>query len=138
MSEFNFNIPVPMMCSGERIIPAADNRELMRRLAEHAYPCVTGPATPLAPSSALDQCRLLSDPLRQWVDIETEEMLEYAKARPDVFEIRTLYAMPVDELARAPNFTVRAALDVVDQAHRDRDVINGQLRRALAALEEMP
>ena len=138
MSEFNFNIPVPMMCSGERIVPAADNRELMRRLAEHAYPGVTGPATPLAPSSALDQCRLLTDPLRQWVDVETEEMLDYAKARPDVFEIRTLYAMPVDELARAPNFTVRAALDVIDQARRDRKVAASKLRAALAVLEEMP
>jgi hypothetical protein len=138
MSEFNFNIPVPMMCSGERTAPAADSRELMRRLAERGYPGVTGPATPLAPSSALDQCRVISDPLRQWVDIETEEMLDHAKARPEVFEIRTLYAMPVDELARAPNFTVRAALGVIDQAHRDRDVITGQIRRALAALEGMP
>ena len=129
---------VPTIREGERIVPAADNRELMRRLAERRYPGVTGPATPLAPSSALDQCRLLSDPLRQWVDVETEEMLDYAKARPDVFEIRTLYAMPVDELARAPNFTVRAALDVVDQARRDRDVIEGQIRRSLAALEGMP
>jgi hypothetical protein len=129
---------VPTIREGERIVPAADNRELMRRLAEHAYPGVTGPATPLAPSSALDQCRLLTDPLRQWVDVETEEMLDYAKARPDVFEIRTLYAMPVDELARAPNFTVRAALDVVDQARRDREAAALKLRAALAILEGMP
>jgi hypothetical protein len=129
---------VPTIREGERIAPAADSRELMRRLAEHAYPGVTGLATPLTPSSALVQCRVINDPLRQWVDIETEEMLDYAKARPEVFEIRTLYEMPVDDLVRAPNFTVRAALDVVDQARRDRKAAALKLRTALAILEEMP
>jgi len=138
MTAYNMTQAAPTIREGERIVPAADNRELMRRLAEHAYPGVTGPATPLAPSSALDQCRVLSDPLRQWVDIETEEMLDYAKARPEVFEIRTLYEMPVDELVRSPNFTVRAALDVVDQARRDRKAAALKLRTALAILEEMP
>ena len=94
--------------------------------------------TPLPASSIVYQYRALSWCDGRWLDIKTQDELDQVKARPDVYKLRALSVVSLDDLLRAPIATVGAALAVIDQARRDRDAIAGKLRAALAALGDMP
>jgi len=98
----------------------------------------TQESAPPAPAGVIYQYRALSWPDDTWMDIPSQEHLNLVKGFPEVYKLRALSLAPIDDLLRAPMATVSAALAVVDQARRDRDVIAGELRRALAALEGMP
>lgn len=95
-------------------------------------------ATPLPASSVVYQYRPHDERHRLWSDIETEELLTYVRATPERFELRTLFEVPVADLARAPMSTVAAHVVALDKAKVARDAAAVQLRAALAALGELP
>lgn len=94
--------------------------------------------TPLPASSVVYQYRPHDERHRLWSDIETEELLAYVQTTPERFELRTLFTVPVDDLARAPMSTVITAQADLDKARRARDAAVVQLHAALAALGELP
>lgn len=94
--------------------------------------------TPLPESSAIHQYRPHDDRHRLWADIKTHELLNYVQASPQRFELRTLYAMPVDDIALSPNVVVLSALEVIDRCNREGEAAKAKLRAALAALGELP
>ena len=94
--------------------------------------------TATTPTGVIYQYRAQSWRDDHWMDIPSQEHLDLVKAYPEIYTVRAFYPVPMDALLRAPMATVSAALAVVDQARRDRDVIAGQLRRAMAALDGMP
>jgi hypothetical protein len=98
----------------------------------------TQESAPLAPPGVIYQYRALSNCGRNWRDIASMEELSLIKGLPDIYVVRALSEVPLDDLLRAPAATVSAAVATIAQARRDRDVIAGQLRRAMAALEGMP
>jgi len=98
----------------------------------------TQESAPLAPAGVIYQYRALSWPDDTWMDIPSHEHLALVKGFPEVYKLRALSLVPIEDLLRAPAATVSAAVATITQARRDRDVIGGQLRRALAALEGMP
>jgi len=98
----------------------------------------TQESAPLTPAGVIYQYRALSWCDRRWSDIVSMDELNLIKASPDIYAVRALSLVPIDELLRAPAATVSTAVTTIAQARRDRDVIGGQLRRALAALEGMP
>jgi len=98
----------------------------------------TQESAPLAPAGVIYQYRALSWCDRRWRDIASMDELNLLKGCPDIYVVRALSLVPIDDLLRAPAATVSAAMATMAQARRDRDVIGGQLRRALAALEGMP
>ena len=98
----------------------------------------TQESAPLAPAGVIYQYRALSWCDRRWRDIVSMDELNLIKGSPDIYVVRALSEVPLDDLLRAPATTVSSALATIGQARRDRDVIGGQLRRALAALEGMP
>jgi len=98
----------------------------------------TQESAPLAPAGVIYQYRALSWCDGRWRDIVSVDELDVIKACPHIYTVRAVELVSVDGLLRAPAATVSAALTTIGQARRDRDVIGGQLRRALAALEGMP
>lgn len=95
--------------------------------------------TPLPASSVVYQYRPQADERhRLWSDIKTEELLAYVQAAPERFELRTLFAVPVEDLARAPMTTIITAQAELDKARRARDAAVIQLHAALTALGELP
>jgi len=93
---------------------------------------------PLAPAGVIYQYRALSWHDGHWMDIPSQEHFDLLNAYPEIYKLRALSIVPLDDLLRAPAATVSAAMSTIAQARRDRDVIAGQLRRAMAALEGMP
>ena len=133
----------PMIRAGERILPTAENSELMRRVDDLPLPGHSldwgEDGSPLPPSSVVYQYRPLADERhRLWSDIKTQELLAYVQAAPDRFELRTLFTVPVDELWRAPLITILSHLAALDKAKVARDAAVAQLHVALAALGELP
>ena len=98
----------------------------------------TQESAPLAPAGVIYQYHARDWHSGLWMDIASHENLEMIKANPEVYAVRAISLVPIDDLLRAPAATVSAAVATIAQARRDRDVIGGQLRRALAALEGMP
>jgi len=98
----------------------------------------TQESAPLAPAGVIYQYRALSWCDRRWRDIASMDELNLIKGSPDIYVVRALSPVSIDELLRAPAAAVSAAVTTIAQARRDRDVIVGKLRGALAALEEMP
>lgn len=75
--------------------------------------------TPLAGTSVVYLYRPRDERFARWADILTQEHLLEVKAAPERFELRTLFTVPVDELARSPITLVAAAqtkLDIIKAA----------------------
>jgi len=95
--------------------------------------------SPLPASTVVYQYRPRADERhRLWADIKTEELLAYVQAAPERFELRTLFTVSVDDLARAPMSTIITAQAELDKARRARDAAVVQLHVALVALGELP
>lgn len=93
--------------------------------------------TQLPASSAVHQYRPHDERHRLWSDIKTEELLAYVQGAPERFELRTLFAMPIDDIARSPNVVVLSALEVIDRCNREGEAAKAKLRAALSALGEL-
>jgi len=55
----------------------------------------------------------------RWIDIRTREQLLDIQAQPERFEVRTLFTVPVDDVARNPITLIAAArvkLDIIERA----------------------
>lgn len=94
--------------------------------------------TPLPASSVVYLFRSREAGFPLWDEIKTQERLELVQAAPERFELRTLFAVPVDDLARAPMSTIITAQAELDKARRARDAAVLQLHAALTALGELP
>jgi len=126
------------MTSTNQAAPAVPRRRV-DDLPPPAQPLQWGEdVTPWPASSVVYQYRPHDERHRLWSDIETEELLAYVHTTPERFELRTLFAVPVDDLARAPMSTVITAQADLDKARRARDAAVVQLHAALAALGELP
>lgn len=118
----------------ERIVPAAENRVLMRRVDDlplPSHPLEWGDdGTPLPASSIVYQYRPLNKRYRLWHDIETQERLDFVRANPEHYELRTLFTVSVDDLARAPLATILEA-----RLHLDR--ITAATEKAISGMREV-
>lgn len=94
--------------------------------------------TQLPASSAVHQYRPHDERHRLWSDIKTEELLAYVQGAPERFELRTLFAMPIDEVVRAPSVVVLTALAALDRSRSEAEAAKAKLRAALSALGGMP
>lgn len=94
--------------------------------------------TQLPASSAVHQYRPHDERHRLWSDIKTEELLAYVQGAPERFELRTLFAMPIDEVVRAPSVVVLTALAALDRSRSEAEAAKAKLRAALCALGGMP
>lgn len=112
----------PMISAGERIIPTADNAALMRRVDD--FPLPSRPldwdeeGTPIE-GSVVYLYHPRGERFVRWAEIRTQEQLLDIQAAPDRFEIRTLFSVPVEDLARSPISLVAAArikLDIIERA----------------------
>lgn len=124
----------PLIGAGERIVPAADNREMMRRLDDAPLPNHSldwgEDGSPLPASSVVYQYRPYDERHRLWSDIKTEELLAYVRSAPERFELRTLFTVSVDDLARAPLATILEA-----RLHLDR--IKAATEKAISGMREV-
>lgn len=107
----------------ENITPAADT--LQRRVDDMPLPGHSldwgEDGSPLPPSSIVHLYRPLDERHRLWSEIKTQELLAYVQAAPDRFELRTLFTVPVDDLARSqlvPVMDARLRLDRMNAAAR--------------------
>lgn len=105
--------------------------------------------TPLPASSVVYQYRPQADERhRLWSDITTKELLTYVQAAPERFELRTLFTVSVDDLARSPLATIleaRLSMDRIEARTKkaidewresQRAAVAARLRDALALLGE--
>jgi hypothetical protein len=76
--------------------------------------------------------------LPRWADIKTREHLLDVQAQPARFEVRTLFKVPVDDLARGPISRVAAAQERLDRIERLAGAAIANMRAAMAALGEKP
>ncbi|OIJ42024.1 hypothetical protein [Massilia timonae] len=87
--------------------------------------------TPLPPSSVVYQYRPQADERhRLWSDITTQELLAYVKAAPERFELRTLFTVSVEDLARAPLATIL-------EARLQLDRIKAATEKAISGMREV-
>ena len=104
-------------------ITQAPARELQRRVDDHAlpdYPLDWGSdGTPLPASSIVYLYRPHAGGFALWAEIKTEERLAEVQASPDHFELRVLFTLPVEDLARGalvPIMEARLRLDRIKKA----------------------
>jgi hypothetical protein len=113
----------PAIREGESIISAADNRDMMRRLDDQSLPSAPldwgNDGTPLPPSSIVYLYRPHAGGFALWSEIRTQERLAEVQASPGHFELRVLFTVPVEDLARGalvPIMEARLRLDRIKKA----------------------
>jgi hypothetical protein len=113
----------PVIREGESIIPAADNRDMMRRLEDQSLPSAPldwgNDGSPLPPSSIVYLYRPHAGGFTLWTEIKTQERLAEVQASPDHFELRVLFTLSVENLARGtlvPVMEARLRLDRIKRA----------------------
>jgi len=94
--------------------------------------------TPLPGASVVHQYRLLNDRFERWMDIRTQEHLLDVKAAADRFELRVLFTVPVDDIARAPISTVERAQTKLDIIHAATGAAIANLRAVAREIAELP
>jgi len=129
----------PAAHAGERIIPAADNAALARRL--HDLPAAYQKLeweeeTPFGPASVVYLYRLRDEPSRNWAHIKTEELLLEVKASPDRYDLWTLFTVPVDDVSRSPRAHVAMAMTRMDIINASAGAVKANLRAFLRETAE--
>jgi len=111
----------PMIHAGERIVPPAENQQLMRRLTDRALPGRPldwdEAGTPID-GTVVYQYHPRAERFPLWADIRTREHLLDIQAQPERYEVRTLFTVSVDDLARGPLSRVSAARERLDQIEK--------------------
>jgi len=74
----------------------------------------------------------------RWADIKTREHLLDVQAQPARFEVRILFKVPVEELARGPISRVAAAQERLDRIERLAGAAIANMRAAMAVFGEKP
>ena len=104
--------------------------------------------TPLPASSVVYLFRSREAGFPLWDEIKTRERLELVQAAPERFELRTLFTVSVDDLARSPLATIleaRLSMDRIEARTKkaidewresQRAAVAARLRDALALLGE--
>lgn len=97
--------------------------ELQRRVDDQALPdCPLdwgSDGTPLPDSSIVYLYRTRAGGFAMWAEIKTQERLADVQASPDHFELRVLFTLPVEDLARGvlvPIMEARLRLDRIKKA----------------------
>jgi len=97
--------------------------ELQRRVDDHALPdCPLdwgSDGTPLPASSIVYFYRPHAGGFALWAEIKTQERLAEVQTSPDHFELRVLFTLPVEDLARGalvPIMEARLRLDRIKKA----------------------
>ena len=97
--------------------------ELQRRADDQALPdCPLdwgSDGTPLPDSSIVYLYRTRAGGFAMWAEIKTQERLADVQASPDHFELRVLFTLPVEDLARGalvPVMEARLRLDRIKKA----------------------
>lgn len=86
--------------------------------------------TPLPASSVVYLYKAHAWTDNRWMEIKTREQLALIQARKDVFELRTLFTVSVEDLARAPLATILEA-----RLHLDR--IKAATEKAISGMREV-
>jgi len=131
----------PIIHAGESIIPAATNTALMRRLTD--FPLPKRPlewdeeGTPIT-GSVVYQYHPRGERFPLWADIRTEEHLLDIQAQPERFELRTLFAASVEDLARSPGTLIAAARIKLDRIEAAQGKAIASFRAAMAEIAGQP
>jgi hypothetical protein len=131
----------PMVHAGEQIIPAADNRTMLRRLSDKlpGQPLDWGgDGTPFEGSTVVYLCRVRDALPVRWSEIHTKEHLLDVQAEPTRYEVRTLFTVPVDELSRSPLALVAAAATKLDIIRAGTGAAIANMRAVAREIAEMP
>lgn len=132
---------LPVIAEGERITPAADNRNMMRRLSDRTPPSEPldwgQDGTPFESTTVvyLYKARAWTD--NRWMEIKTQEHLLDVQAAPDRYELRILFTVPVDDLARAPIAHVAMARTRLDTIQRAAGAAIANMRAVACEFKEL-
>lgn len=133
---------LPVIAEGERIIPAADNCNMMRRLTDRDSPSEPldwgQEGTPFESTSVVYLYRPLNDRFARWNDIWTQEQLLDVQAAPDRYELRTLFTVPVDDLVRAPVAAIARAQTKLDIIRAATGAAIANMRAVAREMAEQP
>lgn len=132
---------LPVIAEGERITPAADNRNMMRRLTDRIPPSEPldwgAEGTALEGTSVVYLYRPRAERFALWADIRTQEHLLDVQAAPDRYELRILFTVPVDDLARAPIAHVAMARTRLDTIQRAAGAAIANMRAVACEFKEL-
>ena len=113
-----------------------------RRFDDHALPDRPldwdDEGTPLASTTVVYLYRPLNEQFKRWADIRTEEHLLDVQAAPDRYELRILFTVPVEDLARAPISHVAMARTRLDTIQRAAGAAIANMRAVACEFKELP
>lgn len=112
-----------------------------RRFDDHALPDRPldwdDEGTPLASTTVVYLYRPLNEQFKRWADIRTQEHLLDVQAAPDRYELRILFTVPVEDLARAPLAHVAMARTRLDTIQRAAGAAIANMRAVACEFKEL-
>ncbi|WP_312517270.1 hypothetical protein [Massilia sp.] len=112
-----------------------------RRFDDHALPDRPlewdDEGTPLASTTFVYPYRPRNEQFKRWADIRTEEHLLDVQAAPERYELRILFTVPVEYLARAPLAHVAMARTRLDTIQRAAGAAIANMRAVACELKEL-
>lgn len=113
-----------------------------RRFDDHALPDRPldwdDEGTPLASTTVVYLYRPLNEQFKRWADIRTQEHLLDVQAAPERYELRILFTVPVEDLARAPISHVAMARTRLDIIQRVAGAAIANMRAVACEFKELP
>jgi len=94
--------------------------------------------TPLEGSSVVYLYRPRAERFPRWAEIRTQEHLLDIQAEPTRFEIRTLFTVPVEDLARAPLTLIAEARMKLDRIEAAQGKAIASFRAVVAEIARQP